>query len=197
LFEQVDELLKARSGAAQALVQDLASSELDSFRAFTTVDYYTTTVDQMTQCLRHIQAANKAGSAPAPDTGLLQWLGMPNPLVGSQPTSANSFTLCRQAARGHCELEAADFLRGRSTELCVGSRTAHVDVSAVMSGMRLHAILRCSAVRRELRLQLGLSYALDTMAAVSLALPWPAGVSQADAGRKGRGAGRPAHRAAC
>jgi len=82
-FEQVDELLKARSGAAQALVQDLASSELDTLRAFTTNGFYTTVVDQMTQCLQDIQAADKAGSvlapalAPALKTSMLELLGMP------------------------------------------------------------------------------------------------------------------------
>ncbi len=200
-FEQVDELLKARSGAAQALVQDLASSELDTLRAFTTNGFYTTVVDQMTQCLQDIQAADKAGSvlapalAPALKTSMLELLGMPNPLVGSQPDFRQIFYSL--SSGGAWTLRAGSCRRSARQLHRVLCRQPNSTVGAVMPGMRLHAILRCSAVCRESRLQLTLSYALNTMAAVSLALPWPAGVPQADAGRKGRGPGRPSHRAAC
>lgn len=95
---QVGEQLKAQSNLAQALVRDIAASELHAFRAFTNNPFYTSTVNQMHKCLQDIQADDKAAFAAAaatprtlpqqhpwprkqPDTSVFERLGMPQPLV--------------------------------------------------------------------------------------------------------------------
>ncbi len=97
---QVGEQLKAQSDLAQALVQDIAASELHAFRAFTNNPFYTSTVDQMNKCLQDIQAHEQAvathnaipvaAATPRthkylmprkPDTSVFERLGMPQPLV--------------------------------------------------------------------------------------------------------------------